>query len=407
MPKTRVYITREPEMRKSKRTGEYSVRFRIPAHDGEPERWSPWTSTHTGIKTNAKILAEDIRKDLEERINYIDPADMTLGEYAQAFHESRKDTGEMTRLSWDRETILVRQIRESNLDKIPLQNLTTEDIDRFKQDNIKKGYSQDKQKKLLQKAEQIIKHAVARRKMKYDPTLPVKMIKKTPKKRQSIPEDKLETLIKDLRDKPKDGWRCTVKLAVSLGLRRGECLGLNWGDIDLTHRTITIERQENARGKILPPKNGSTGTLPIDEETKRWLASWKHRYEQLYCDGEKAPDDAPVCVGRNGQRLNPTNFSRWQRRYFVSLGLGRFTKQTVYYDGDGNKRHRLAGYEGYTFHELRHTEATQLLSTGADLKTVQTILRHSSITTTAGYVHEIPENLTQAIDALAKSRKTL
>ena len=59
------------------------------------------------------------------------------------------------------------------------------------------------------------------------------------------------------------------------------------------------------------------------------------------------------------------------------------------------------GFEGLKFHELRHTQATQLLANGVDVKTVQTRLGHASASITLGwYAHAIPEKGHEAADLL-------
>ena len=59
------------------------------------------------------------------------------------------------------------------------------------------------------------------------------------------------------------------------------------------------------------------------------------------------------------------------------------------------------GFDGLKFHELRHTQATQLLANGVDVKTVQTRLGHASASITLGwYAHAIPEKDHEAADLL-------
>ena len=59
------------------------------------------------------------------------------------------------------------------------------------------------------------------------------------------------------------------------------------------------------------------------------------------------------------------------------------------------------GYEGFNFHELRHTQATLLIGQGADIKTVQNRLGHSSASLTMDiYAHAIEQNDREAADAI-------
>ena len=53
----------------------------------------------------------------------------------------------------------------------------------------------------------------------------------------------------------------------------------------------------------------------------------------------------------------------------------------------------MSGYEGFNLHELRHTQATLLIGSGADIKTVQNRLGHSSASLTMDiYAHAIEQN---------------
>ena len=68
--------------------------------------------------------------------------------------------------------------------------------------------------------------------------------------------------------------------------------------------------------------------------------------------------------------MNLSNFERWWREFRTN-----------------------AGFEGLRFHELRHTQATQLLANGVDLKTAQDRMGHANGAITLNwYAHAVPEN---------------
>lgn len=72
--------------------------------------------------------------------------------------------------------------------------------------------------------------------------------------------------------------------------------------------------------------------------------------------------------------IAPTNFSRWWRSFMNAHGFG-----------------------GLKFHELRHTQATQLVAGGVDMKTIQHQLDRASASLTMNlYAHALPENDAQA-----------
>ena len=84
--------------------------------------------------------------------------------------------------------------------------------------------------------------------------------------------------------------------------------------------------------------------------------------------GLRQSDDTPVCCSDKAEYLRLTNFSRWWRTFCADNGLC-----------------------GLKFHELRHTQATQLIANGVDIKTVQNRLGHASPTLTmSSYAHARP-----------------
>lgn len=85
-------------------------------------------------------------------------------------------------------------------------------------------------------------------------------------------------------------------------------------------------------------------------------------------------------------------------------GLGTFESVETTRDAEGNVRKHYVGFKGYNLRELCHTAASELVANGADLQTVKTIMRHSRMTTTKQCLHEVPDNVTEAIDRVSKRR---
>ena len=84
-------------------------------------------------------------------------------------------------------------------------------------------------------------------------------------------------------------------------------------------------------------------------------------------------------------------------------GLGTFEKVEVWHDRNGIKRYRRSGYKGYNLHELRHTQATVLIGSGADIKTVQNRLGHSRASHTMNiYAHAIEQNDRESADTIGR-----
>ena len=84
-------------------------------------------------------------------------------------------------------------------------------------------------------------------------------------------------------------------------------------------------------------------------------------------------------------------------------GLGTFEKVEVWHDRNGIKRYRRSGYKGYNLHELRHTQATVLIGSGADIKTVQNRLGHSSASLTMNIsAHAFEKNDRESADTIGR-----
>lgn len=153
-------------------------------------------------------------------------------------------------------------------------------------------------------------------------------------------------------------------------MRRGEVFAITWENIDLDRRTIRVCQSITYQRKVKTPKT---------QAGIRTLAMWKARQAtELARIGVKQTERTPVCCSDAGGWYRIDNFERW-------WGVWR-------------KEH---GFEGLKFHELRHTQATQLLANGVDVKTVQTRLGHANASITLGwYAHAIPEKDHEAADLL-------
>jgi integrase len=159
-------------------------------------------------------------------------------------------------------------------------------------------------------------------------------------------------------------------VAVSLGLREGECFGLRWSDIDFDAGTLSVRYQmQRIEGKpqFVPPKSTKgRRVLPMPAVLMAQLQ--KHRaaqqQERLLC-GSKWQDYDLVFCTPIGTPLDPANVLKKFHSLLKATGL---------------PKRRL--------HDLRHSCASLLISQGVDLKVIQVILGHSQISITANlYTH--------------------
>ncbi|WP_348663878.1 tyrosine recombinase XerC [Chlamydia vaughanii] len=144
--------------------------------------------------------------------------------------------------------------------------------------------------------------------------------------------------------------RCLLELFYSSGLRISEIVAINHWDIDFTSNLIRI------RGK------GKKERLaPITPHAAQWLQEYINHPERA----EIEKDSQAIFLNRFGGRLTTRSIDRKFQKYL-----------------------RLSGLSGtITPHTIRHTIATHWLENGMDLKTIQTLLGHSSLETTTIYTH--------------------
>lgn len=146
--------------------------------------------------------------------------------------------------------------------------------------------------------------------------------------------------------------RAILETLYSAGLRVSEVVGLNDADVDFPDGVLMV------RGKGRKERKAPIGSY-AERALHRWLAARKLD-KQLA--GNKA---APVFVNRFGQRLTTRSVGRMLEKYLKETGLDQRTSP----------------------HTLRHSFATHLLERGADIRSVQELLGHKSLTTTQIYTH--------------------
>lgn len=164
-------------------------------------------------------------------------------------------------------------------------------------------------------------------------------------------------------------WHLCVLLMVDAGLRCGEVGALHWDGVDLRGRRIRVSANI-WRGIRGTPKSGKARWVPMTTRLHALLAG--------------IPQTTPHVAATTAGKL----VSRESIRSLVS-GTAR-----------------RAGLPDLGPHACRHSYATGLLAAGVDLRTVQALLGHASIETTALYLHVLPGAEVGAAAKLEASRKT-
>jgi integrase len=159
--------------------------------------------------------------------------------------------------------------------------------------------------------------------------------------------------------------------AIHTGLRRSELLGLKWTDIDLDARTLSVQRSLDRDGTFNPPKrNKSRRTVKLTAQAAEALKGHRARQnEERLQLGSLWEDWGLVFPNRSGKPMNAD--------YLYHRGFKPLLER--------------AELSGFTFHSLRHTCATLLLSKNVNPKIVSEMLGHATISQTMDtYSHVMP-----------------
>lgn len=184
------------------------------------------------------------------------------------------------------------------------------------------------------------------------------------------------TFIKEVENLPLM-QKAIYHLLLTTGIRRGECYGLKWQDIDLENMLIHIERNITyvyGYGLIVgPPKTDmSIRDVPLTKHTTSLLNEYKTHLNNIYTVTEDMyvfpADSSPY------EPHNPSYITSHMKKFMKRIGLPDMSP-----------------------HDLRHTCASILLQNGADIKSVQDILGHADASTTLNYYAKSDMNVMRTL----------
>ncbi|MGM0641829.1 MAG: tyrosine-type recombinase/integrase [Thermotogota bacterium] len=158
-----------------------------------------------------------------------------------------------------------------------------------------------------------------------------------------------------------------VIVSLETGLRAGELFKLEWQDISIKERKITVQAHKC--------KTGKARSIPMSDRCYKSIKSQSHNKNSF------------VFLNKNGEQFKAVPSPYWKALNYLKLNDSR------------EARERL------TWHSLRHTFATRLQETTGDIATVQKMLGHSQITTTTRYSHVNEKMLSDAIFKLEDFNK--
>jgi integrase len=181
-------------------------------------------------------------------------------------------------------------------------------------------------------------------------------------------------------------------VALNLGLRRGEVLGLRWSDVDLDARSLRVNQsvQRLARNADSGTKSelratetktdGSRRTIALpDSVVKAFRAQRARQAQDRLAAGISWQDNDLVFTNRNGRPIEPIVLHRDYKALLTKAELPLTLR----------------------FHDLRHSAASLLLAQGVHPRAIMELLGHSSITVTMNvYGHVMPAMMREAADKM-------
>jgi integrase/recombinase XerC len=156
-----------------------------------------------------------------------------------------------------------------------------------------------------------------------------------------------------------------IELFYSAGIRLSELTGLNMGEIDFGQGLIKI------RGKGKKER-----LVPVGEPALAALRKYQDRRKELIINEEIMIGEKPLFLSKRGTRLSNRSVARIVDRVVAISGINRKISP----------------------HTLRHTFATHLLDSGADLRAIQELLGHESLSTTQKYTSVSVSRLMEVYD---------
>ncbi len=338
--------------------------------------WSPKAiSSESKITAQAQkeaiIWERQIAEEYQKSMQAFSPAEITLSDFVEKHWLPSQMNNKEHRASTVAFHTYLLKIILNYLGKYKLKYITSTNIEEYL-DYLKSTYKTKQNKPLSPKT---IRHHYCTLNLIFEYAVKTDFIPQNPLAKvdtPKLPKHKVDALSKgevwiflqEIEKLPL-AQQLMYYLIITTGIRRGECFGLQWGDIDFDNHTIRIERNVTytAFDGItvgLPKTDTGIREIPLSNKVIDMLNKYKEDELSKFALSDNA------FLFHSSESVfyphEPTYLTKHLKRFMKQIGLPDMSP-----------------------HDLRHTCATMLIQSGADIKSVQDILGHADASTTLNF----------------------
>ena len=247
----------------------------------------------------------------------------------------------------------ILEIWKREFGKILVKELTRPRIEKMLRDRMERdGVTASTRNRHLAMLKSMFQSAIKWGLMRENPAKGIPKLRETGARTRFLDQDEVRVLL----EAADESFRPILVTALHTGMRRSELLNLRWSDVDFGNRIIMVRES----------KSGKQRAIPIDQTLYQTLCTLPSRFRRGYVFPSPKSPDRPL-----------SDLTHAFRRLVKKVGLTNL---------------RL--------HDARHSFASHLVMNGVDIRTVQELLGHASLTMTMRYSHLAPVHRTRALQIL-------
>lgn len=337
-------------------------------------------SIRVGDKAAAETIASSIREQLKMGALDLNPKKKTItfGEYARKWLEGYGET-HLKYSTWKSYTLVLKN-HLAFFDATPIDRITRTEIKEMIYAKLKSGLAPNSVKNIKNILSGILSHALEDGLLLANPVSRLGKLIKTKERKEDVTpltRDEAQALLEAV-GKHYPRYYPFFLCALRTGMRLGELLALEWGDIDFRGGFIEV-RRGYTMGNMDTPKNRKSRRVDMSRQLSETLKELRtdRKREALAKGWGEVPE--LVFLNYEGRMIN--SFNLRPRVFHAAL--------------------EKAGLRRIRIHDLRHTFASLLLQNGESIVYVKDQLGHGSISITVDtYGHLVPGVNRQAVDRL-------